>query len=36
MRRGVTDFMLAGGFDSMLNPIGLSGFCLLGALFDGQ
>jgi 3-oxoacyl-(acyl-carrier-protein) synthase len=32
MRRGVTDFMLAGGFDSMLNPIGLSGFCLLGAL----
>jgi 3-oxoacyl-(acyl-carrier-protein) synthase len=32
MRRGVTDYMLAGGFDSMLNPIGLSGFCLLGAL----
>jgi len=32
MRRGVSDFMLAGGFDSMLNPIGLSGFCLLGAL----
>jgi len=32
MRRGVTDFMLAGGYDSMLNPIGLSGFCLLGAL----
>ena len=24
--------MLAGGFDSMLNPIGLSAFCLLGAL----
>src|SRR5260221_2990634 len=32
MRRGGSDFMLAGGFDSMLNPIGLSGFCLLGAL----
>ena len=32
MRRGLVDFMLAGGFDSMLNPIGLSAFCLLGAL----
>jgi 3-oxoacyl-(acyl-carrier-protein) synthase len=32
MRRRNTDFMLAGGFDSMLNPIGLSAFCLLGAL----
>lgn len=32
MRRGRVDFMLAGGYDSMLNPIGLSGFCLLGAL----
>jgi len=32
MRRGLADFMLAGGYDSMLNPIGLSGFCLLGAL----
>ncbi|NNC86925.1 MAG: beta-ketoacyl-[acyl-carrier-protein] synthase family protein [Akkermansiaceae bacterium] len=32
MRRGHCDFMLAGGFDSMLNPIGISGFCLLGAL----
>jgi 3-oxoacyl-(acyl-carrier-protein) synthase len=32
MRRGLVDFMLAGGYDSMLNPIGLSGFCLLGAL----
>jgi len=32
MRRGLTDFMLAGGYDSMLNPMGLSGFCLLGAL----
>lgn len=32
MRRGQADFVLAGGFDSMLNPIGLSGFCLLGAL----
>jgi 3-oxoacyl-(acyl-carrier-protein) synthase len=32
MRRGHADFMLAGGFDSMLNPLGLSSFCLLGAL----
>jgi 3-oxoacyl-[acyl-carrier-protein] synthase II len=32
MRRGAVDFMLAGGYDSMLNPVGLSGFCLLGAL----
>jgi len=32
LRRGHADFMLAGGFDSMLNPIGLSAFCLLGAL----
>jgi 3-oxoacyl-(acyl-carrier-protein) synthase len=32
MRRGLVDFMLAGGYDSMLNPIGLAAFCLLGAL----
>ena len=32
MRRGHVDCMLAGGYDSMLNPIGLSAFCLLGAL----
>ena len=32
LRRGHADFMLAGGYDSMLNPVGLSGFCLLGAL----
>jgi 3-oxoacyl-(acyl-carrier-protein) synthase len=32
MRRGQIDFMLAGGFDSMLNPIGVAAFCLLGAL----
>lgn len=32
MRRGQCDFMLAGGFDSMINPVGISGFCLLGAL----
>jgi 3-oxoacyl-[acyl-carrier-protein] synthase II len=32
MRRGLTDYMLAGGYDSMLNPMGLSAFCLLGAL----
>lgn len=32
LRRGLADFMLAGGYDSMLNPVGISGFCLLGAL----
>lgn len=32
MRRGTCDYMLAGGFDSMINPMGISGFCLLGAL----
>ena len=32
MRRGLVDFVLAGGYDSMLNPIGLASFCLLGAL----
>ncbi len=32
MRRGDCDSMLVGGFDSMINPIGLSSFCLLGAL----
>ena len=32
MRRGTVDFMLAGGFDSMLNPLGLASFCLLGAV----
>ena len=32
IRRGGADWVLAGGFDSMINPVGLSGFCLLGAL----
>lgn len=32
IRRGEADCMLAGGFDSMINPLGLSSFCLLGAL----
>jgi beta-ketoacyl-acyl-carrier-protein synthase II len=32
MRRGLCDYMLAGGYDSMLNPIGLGSFCLLGAV----
>ncbi len=32
IRRGTADFVLAGGFDSMVNPVGLGGFCLLGAL----
>ena len=32
IRRGTADWVLAGGFDSMLNPMGLAGFCLLEAL----
>ncbi|MBI4574391.1 MAG: beta-ketoacyl-[acyl-carrier-protein] synthase family protein [candidate division NC10 bacterium] len=32
IRRGTADWVLAGGFDSMITPIGLAGFCLLGAL----
>lgn len=32
MRRDQADYILAGGFDSMINPIGVGGFCLLGAL----
>lgn len=32
IRRGNADYVLAGGFDSMINPTGISGFCLLGAL----
>ena len=32
IRRGTVDRALAGGFDSMVNPVGLAGFCLLGAV----
>ncbi|CAG0961188.1 3-oxoacyl-[acyl-carrier-protein] synthase II [Burkholderiales bacterium] len=32
IRRGTVDCALAGGFDSMVNPVGLAGFCLLGAV----
>ena len=32
IRRGVVDRVLAGGFDSMISPIGIAGFCLLSAL----
>lgn len=32
IRRQDADYVLAGGFDSMINPVGLSSFCLLGAL----
>lgn len=32
LRRGEADVLLAGGTDSMLNPLGLGGFALLGAL----
>jgi 3-oxoacyl-[acyl-carrier-protein] synthase II len=32
IRRGAVDRALAGGFDSMINPVGLAGFCLLSAV----
>jgi beta-ketoacyl-acyl-carrier-protein synthase II len=32
IRRGDADCMLVGGFDSMISPLGVSSFCLLGAL----
>ncbi len=32
IRRGTADRVLTGGLDSMINPIGLAGFCLLDAL----
>ncbi len=32
LRREEADYVLVGGFDSMINPVGLSSFCLLGAL----
>ncbi|MEO9135255.1 MAG: beta-ketoacyl-[acyl-carrier-protein] synthase family protein [Casimicrobiaceae bacterium] len=32
IRRGAVDRALAGGFDSMISPAGLAGFCLLSAV----
>ena len=32
IRRGAVDRVLTGGFDSMISPVGLSGFCLLSAV----
>ena len=32
IRRGAADYVLAGGFDSMISPVGIAGFCLLSAL----
>jgi 3-oxoacyl-[acyl-carrier-protein] synthase II len=32
IRRGYVDRVLVGGFDSMISPIGIAGFCLLSAL----
>ena len=32
IRRGTADWVLAGGFDSMISPVGLAGFCLLNAV----
>src|SRR3989442_4912844 len=32
IRRRAVDYALAGGFDSMISPVGIAGFCLLSAL----
>ncbi|MFV2073247.1 MAG: beta-ketoacyl synthase, partial [Thermoanaerobaculales bacterium] len=32
IRSGQADYVLAGGYDTMINPVGLAGFCLLGAV----
>jgi 3-oxoacyl-(acyl-carrier-protein) synthase len=32
IRRGRVDRVLAGGFDSMISPVGMAGFCLLSAV----
>ncbi len=32
IRRGAVDRVLAGGFDSMISPVGMAGFCLLSAV----
>ena len=32
IRGGQADYVLAGGYDSMITPVGLTGFCLLTAL----
>jgi 3-oxoacyl-[acyl-carrier-protein] synthase II len=32
IRDSIADAMLAGGYDSMINPLGLGGFCLLEAM----
>lgn len=32
IRRGAADCALAGGFDSMINPVSFAGFCLLSAV----
>jgi beta-ketoacyl-acyl-carrier-protein synthase II len=32
IRRGAADRVLTGGFDSMIDPVGLGGFCLLNAV----
>jgi len=34
IRRGDNDIFICGGYDSMLNPLGLGGFSLLGALSE--
>ncbi len=32
IRRGAVDRVLAGGYDSMISPVGMAGFCLLSAV----
>jgi 3-oxoacyl-[acyl-carrier-protein] synthase II len=36
LRDGELDAVIAGGFDSMVNPLGIGGFTLLGALSTGN
>jgi 3-oxoacyl-[acyl-carrier-protein] synthase II len=36
IRDGELDAVLTGGFDSMVNPLGVGGFCLLGALSESN
>jgi 3-oxoacyl-[acyl-carrier-protein] synthase II len=36
VREGELDAVLTGGYDSMVNPLGVGGFCLLGALSESN
>lgn len=36
IRDGVCDAVVTGGYDSMVNPLGVGGFCMLGALSESN